>query len=227
MKILFDDTYKQTLFSVFKFETISLLGRLFYSRMPKVSNKPGDKNYLNIGCGYNMYEKWVNADFFHFPLKFWKKSHRIVPDWMLDFRYKLKCNDNIFDGVYTEHTLEHLTPREVFALLKETFRIMKPGAQLRIIVPDIKKYVSFYQGEVVDEQFSKTFDSGIEGLRNVTQNYLHCSVWDIHLMTELLESIGFENIREVQFGEGSNKDIIKDSIDRKWESLYVECQKPV
>ena len=149
----------------------------------------------------------------------------MVPDWMLDFRYKLKCNDNVFDGVYIEYTLEHLTPGEVFELLKETFRIMKPGAQLRIVVPDIKKYVRFYMGENVDEKFSTTFDSGIEGLRNVTQNYLHCSVWDFQLMAELLKNIGFENICEVQFDKGSNREIIKDSIDRKWESLYVECQK--
>ena len=95
------------------------------------------------------------------------------------------------------------------------------------MVPDIKKYISFYQGGVVDEQFSKTFDSGIEGLRNVTQNYLHCSVWDANLMMTLLETAGFKQIQEVQFGEGEYKEIIKDSIDRKWESLYVECQKPL
>lgn len=43
-----------------------------------------------------------------------------------------------FDVVYSCHTLEHLHPREVDMALKECLRVLVPGGQVIIIVPNLE-----------------------------------------------------------------------------------------
>ncbi|MBH8564348.1 hypothetical protein I8748_19515 [Nostoc sp. CENA67] len=60
----------------------------------------------------------------------------------------------------------------------------------------------------------------------MTQNYGHVSVWDSELLARFLKDAGFINIKEVSFMEGTDELLLKDKKDRKWESLYMEAQKP-
>ena len=46
--------------------------------------------------------------------------------------------DNYYDMIYSSHTFEHLTDKAVNHTLKETKRIMKDGAVIRITVPDVE-----------------------------------------------------------------------------------------
>lgn len=217
---IYDNKYQATWKGLLLFELISLYGRkLLYSK-PNL-NKEGI-SLLNLGCGQSYFENWINADFFK-GLRFWKKNNR--PDWMLDLRYPLQCDDNIWDGVFTEHTLEHLYPNQVMQLLKELYRTIKPGAWLRITVPDLKQYVRYYNGEVVNEEFSK-FNTGCEAIRSLTQDYGHISLWDFELLDKFLKEVGFINIKECQFMQGSDSLLLKDTQERNWSTLYIEAQKP-
>jgi hypothetical protein len=93
---------------------------------------------LNLGCGQNGQEGYVNADFFRL------RNRGACPGfWGVDRRYPLHCPDNHWAGVFTEHTLEHLHPAHVLALLRELHRTMQPGAWLRIVVPDLSRYVDY------------------------------------------------------------------------------------
>jgi predicted SAM-dependent methyltransferase len=221
---IFNEDYQITLGGTFKFEMISKIGRIFFAGKPK-HVKNSKLNLLNLGCGFAFFDGWVNADFFHLPIKFWKKNQRKTPDWMLDLRYPLNCPDNYWDGVYTEHTLEHLTPAQDFRLFKELYRTMKPGAHLRIIVPNLDKYIQFYNGNSPDKQFDEMFTTGAEALRNVTQNYLHFSTWNAELMVQFCKKAGFSQVKEVAFNQGDASLIIKDTPNRAWESLYIEACK--
>jgi len=145
---------------------------------------------------------------------------------MLDLRFPLNCDDNVWDGVFSEHTLEHLYPDQVLQLLKELYRTIKPGAWLRISVPDLKKYVKYYCGEGVHELFNR-WQTGCEAIRTLTQDYGHLSVWDSTLLAKFLKEAGFVNIQEVSFMQGTDKLLLMDQQDRAWESLYMEAQKPI
>jgi len=129
---IFNKDYDPNWVSLLKFEVISFVGRIFKRKPPKVS----DKNYLNLGCGDSYIDGWVNSDFFR--VRFW-----IVPKsgWSEDYRFPLKCDNDYWDGVFTEHTLEHLHPLEVKNLLKELYRTMKPGAWLRVVVPGLDQHI--------------------------------------------------------------------------------------
>ncbi|MCU0536479.1 MAG: methyltransferase domain-containing protein [Hydrococcus sp. Prado102] len=218
---IYNTKYQPTFKSLLAFELKSLYGRLFFPKKPNL--KKDGKNYLHLGCGSTKLEGWVNADFFA-GYKFWKKYDN-TPDWMLDLRFPLKCDDNVWDGVFSEHTLEHLHSFEVFNLLKELKRTMKPGAWIRITVPDLRKYVNYYCGQQVNEEFLR-WTSGCEAIGSLTQNYGHQSVWDSELLKQVLKEVGFINIKEVSFRQGTDELLFIEREDRQWETLYMEAQKP-
>ena len=134
--------YELNLKDFLLFELKSWIGRNFIRNKPKLKNS---ENYLNLGCGDNYIEGYINADFFC-RFKFWKKDIRKL-EWQLDLRYPLQCNDEVFDGIFTEHTLEHLSPNDSKKLLGELYRILKQDAIVRITIPDIEKYIKFYNKE--------------------------------------------------------------------------------
>ncbi len=84
--------------------------------------------YLNIGCGLKGVQSanWVNIDAI--------KGKGV--DYAIDLTRKLPFPDDCFDGVFSEHVMEHFSATEIPGLLRETLRIMKPRSALRIIVPD-------------------------------------------------------------------------------------------
>jgi predicted SAM-dependent methyltransferase len=217
---IYSTKYQVTLKSLLFFELISLYGRLFLNK--RMSLKRSNNQLLHLGCGGSIFDGWTNADFFC-GLKPWKK-YKNKPDWMLDLRFPLNCDDNTWDGVFTEHALEHLYPIQVLNLLKELNRTMKPGAWLRVTVPDLKQYIDYYCGKEVNEIFWR-WTTGCEAIRSLTQNYGHLSVWDSELLNRVFKEAGFVNIKEVSFRQGTDKRLFKDREERAWGTLYMEGQK--
>jgi predicted SAM-dependent methyltransferase len=205
---------------LFRFEIISFFGRHFFQKKPP---KLYGQNLLNLGCGDTYFNGWINADFFR--VRFWK-----VPKngWSLDLRYPLKCDNNYWDGIFTEHTLEHLHPLDDYNLLKELFRTLKPDCWLRICVPGLEQSLKeFYDDNLKEYNLrGKLYETKAEAIWSLTQNWGHLSVWNAELMTKLLKNIGFINIKEVNYRQGSDEKLLKDMEERKVESLYIEAQKP-
>lgn len=211
--------YKTNLKNLFLFEVKSLIGRKFLNNKPKLRS---DRNYLNLGCGGNYVEGYINTDFYRFNI--WKKDVNKL-DWQLDLRYPLDCNDEVFDGIFTEHTLEHLYPDVVKKLLMELYRILKKDSIIRITVPDIEKYAKFYNKnfEGYDAEFFKRkYKTGCSAIRNITQNYLHFSVWDFEELKTYLTEVGFKNIIKQDFKITQDEKLNLDLQDRSWETLYIE-----
>ena len=207
------------------FEIKSCIGRNFLKKRSRITSteKP---LLLDLGVGANYKDGWTHVDFYGIPIrKFWK-SHpkRRKPEIETDLRYPLNCPNNIVDGVYSGHTLEHLYPNHAYNLLKEIFRILKPGCWLRINVPDLKRAIEFYNGKIDIPEYKYK----AEAIANLTQNWGHHSVWDFELLSKALEIQGFINIKEVEFGkDGVDKRLIKEEEVRKHETLVIEAQKPM
>jgi hypothetical protein len=79
----------------------------------------------------------------------------VKPDWCADLRHPLRCPDDFWDGVFTEHVLEHLAPRRVRNLLSELKRTTRDGGIIRIVVPDLRLYVDHYVGRTRDAGFAE------------------------------------------------------------------------
>jgi predicted SAM-dependent methyltransferase len=218
---------ESSLFQLFVFEITSWIGRNFKKKKNKIKQNGNETLLLDLGVGVNYTDFWINADFFAMPrLKFWKKyDQRPKIDLELDLRYPIPCDDNMIDGVYSGHTLEHLTMNEAISLLKETYRILKPGCWLRINVPDLEKYIEFYCGKTPNKEFM-IYSTGCEAIHSLTQEWGHKSCWDNKFLSKTLTKIGFINVKQVEFGiEGTDKRLIKEEKVREWETLVLEAQK--
>jgi SAM-dependent methyltransferase len=209
--------------SLLTFESISFIGRTFKKNKGKL---PLNQNpiLVDFGAGENFKDGWIHVDFYSFRLQFWKGQikKRRCAEVELDLRYPLNWPSDIVDGVYTSHTLEHLTPNDAKNLLKEIHRVLKPGSYLRIIVPDIEIAVNFYTGKNKD----LVFETGCEAIWSFTQNWGHVSTWDTIFLSKILKEVGFSEVKKVEFGvEGVDKRLIKDPKNRKNESMVLEALK--
>lgn len=183
--------------------------------------------YLNLGCGPYFFKGWVNADY-HYLRYAARLGGAQRPDWLLDVTRNWRVADNHWDGILTEHVLEHLTYEGAVNALREAYRTLKPGKWLRIVLPDARKAIKYYvNGEGLDYVHPKigTFRYPIEAIHNLAQCWSHKTVWDDELLRALLSEIGYENIREVNFREGEDKKLLLDSEAKKWESFYFEARK--
>ena len=91
-----------------------------------------EKTKLNLGCGTEIMENYVNIDFV--KLKGVDVIHNLNK-----FPYPFK--DNTFEEVYTSHVLEHL--EDLPKVMGEIKRICKKGAKVRIRVPHFSCGVSY------------------------------------------------------------------------------------
>lgn len=87
---------------------------------------------LNLGCGEDYKEGWVNADI----------GNTFKKDVEVDLhKLPLPFEDNTFDYIFTAHVLEHLDYNKIggtlVPLIIELHRILKPNGRLEIRVPHV------------------------------------------------------------------------------------------
>jgi len=187
---------------------------------------PPDRGYprlLNLGAGTLRYEGWVNADEYGFKRALRERS--FAPDWMLDITRTWNCPRDYWDGICSQHVIEHLTYSEAVHVFEECWRTLKPGAWLRVSVPDVKKYFTGYleRSRVIG---GNEFPSPALAVSSLTQMHFHRSAWDGELMCTVLSALGFVDAREIEFGEGADARLLKDQAAKRFESLYVGARKP-
>jgi hypothetical protein len=83
---------------------------------------------LNLGCGYNKLNGWVNVDLFP----------ECAPDMVCDLEsLPWPWADNSVEQVLFHHSLEHLG-RETdtfLSIMKDLYRVCRDGAKIEIVVP--------------------------------------------------------------------------------------------
>lgn len=94
---------------------------------------------LHLGCGSNYLKGWCNIDAYQ-PVD--SDTHRgtfhIAPDIWSDIM-SVPARDNTVDVIMTQHVVEHFYRHQVISLLKEFFRILKPGGTLVTEMPDLSR----------------------------------------------------------------------------------------
>ena len=209
-------------FTPFVWRVFGKIGNKFFKSYPPKKGASHEKNLLNLGSGGNSLEAFVNADFYRLH-KVWSKDKA---DWMLDITKPIKCFDNYWDGVLIEHTNEHILYSDNYNMLSELFRTLKPGGVLRIIVPDLDIYLDWKNQKESVPKMSR-YHSHAEAICNLTQNHMHVSVWNFDLMREVLDTIGFCSITKTSYMKGVMPELLVDSENHQWQSLYIEAKKPI
>jgi hypothetical protein len=98
----------------------------------RIAGDAGSVN-LNLGCGTYRLNGFTNVDL----------DQNLHPDLVADVR-TLPFRDGVAEKIYAGHIIEHLWPWEVVPALLEWRRVMKAGAVLYIVFPDMHKAAFAY-----------------------------------------------------------------------------------
>lgn len=97
---------------------------------------------LQIGAGDNHLEGWLNADLE-------PSSDQVI---CLDATQPFPFPDNVFDYIFSEHMIEHITYKDALFMLKECFRVLRPGGKIRIATPDVEQLMGLLSSDLTEEQ---------------------------------------------------------------------------
>jgi Methyltransferase domain len=215
----------------------------------------GEKRYVQYGCGLCAPTEWLNFDSsptlrvqkMYWIGRFVKKNPWQFPHNVRfgNIVHGLGLSDNSADGVYASHVLEHLTLEEFAIALNNTFKLLKPGAVFRLVVPDLawraKQYVASLERE--DARASATFMTICRLGQDRTPKTLmsklsllfgrstHQWMWDKYSMCDSLVTAGFSHVRQCQIGDSGDPmfDLVEDRgrfFNEGFPELAFEAKKP-
>jgi SAM-dependent methyltransferase len=150
---------------------------------------------LNAGCGTHYAQGWVNTDVW--------VSETTKPDVKVTPGEPYPFEDNTFNAAFLGHVLEHMPWSDVSKFLKDISRIVKPGAPILIVGPDVFKTIQrwkdgqepWYMVESVMEHLDMNYQP--ERTNEWWDGAHHH--WNCHekRIENLLQTLGFLHITNV------------------------------
>jgi predicted SAM-dependent methyltransferase len=195
---------------------------------------------LNLGCGPNGLDNWINYDWGMLPLlsklrpirnlliklKFLEKNYETI--WpkieLVDIRRKLPLDSMSVDYIYCSHVLEHFEKYETKNILAEAYRVLKKGGVLRIVLPDLKKFIENYENA---DSFNRDFYGYDKDVKKMTNIFIRGHQWmyDENSIVELLKE-KFKEVKIQKFRSGETPELqYLDLKSHSNHSLYVEAKK--
>lgn len=180
----------------------------------KLRARPPSVRQLEIGSGPVRKPGWITVDM----------SSRADVYW--DLRHGLPFGDASFERVYCSHVLEHFSYPDLRRLLVEVRRVLRPGGQFLITVPNAALYVDAYLGRTQPVDLLRYRPAVISERPMDLLNYIfymdnhHRFMFDQDNLAHHCREAGFEACAARAF------DPSIDSADRDYESLYMACTKP-
>ena len=164
------------------------------------------RKMLNLGCGSRFHPDFINIDLYA-PTK------EIMA---CDAKRPLEFNDNTFDVVYHSHLLEHFNRQDGLRLLRECYRVCKPGGVIRVVVPDLENIALLYlkylehvslgergMGYCYDWMLLELFDQFVRTRSGGDMSDFICSapdeIWSFLESRTGLSLNSIENIKESRF----------------------------
>lgn len=223
--------------------TNRLLARLKSGRRSNVpEGLPSVK--LNLGCGLAVARDWLNIDgslnalvagmpssMYRFVYRLTGarqyyseqeycrllKEHKFMHH---DLSTGIPLRDEVADYIFSSHFLEHLFRKDADYLLRECYRVLKPGGVLRISIPDLEYALSLYSSGQKEKMLQNYFF--VEDGDSYYSR--HKYMYDYEMLESQLKNMGFSGVTRCQYRQGRVPDIeILDN--RPEESLFVEAVK--
>lgn len=222
---------------IITFRTHRVKGYLFRSGIIKLYLKSHKIHKLHIGAAGNIIEEWLNAD-----LK--PRSEKVI---FLDVTEAFPMKPCTFDYIFSEHLIEHLPYNAGRFMLKECYRVMKPGGRIRIATPDLVQLTGLLspkKSELQERYIKWIIDKFLPGLKvyrasivinNSFCNFGHCFIYDRETLKDILEEAGF--IEVISFLSGESNDAHLKGIEfhglsvgseemNRFETMVLEARRP-
>ena len=172
--------------------------------------------WLEIGAGQKYGESgWVTMDI------------ELECDLFWDLRNGIPFPDDTVGRIYSSHLFEHLTYREGQNLMTECLRVLKPGGEFSICVPNARLYLDAYARK---EKLTSPFlgwTPAVQGESLIDMvNYVayldghHKCLFDEESLLDRMQAAGMVDARLRPF------DPSIDSEGRDFESVYGVGFKP-
>lgn len=174
---------------------------------------------LHLSCGSRFIKGFIHIDAVNFP-----HIDIVGPIDSLP-----AIESNTVDLIYNSHVLEHFKRSDVNRVLLEWYRVLKPGGELRIAVPDFSVLCDIYR----KDRDLKKIIGPLYGRQDHQFNF-HYNAFDFDTLKEILESIGFGMVRKFNWRETEHSEIDDfsqayiphlDKINGVLVSLNVSCNK--
>jgi SAM-dependent methyltransferase len=190
---------------------------------------------VHIGCGGHELPGWVNVDNSPAPLA-------INLDW------GLPLPDGSASYVFLAHLLEHLFhPAQSSRLLGEIRRVLAPGGVVRIVVPDIEKYLRAYVAGNEEFFAERRRQRGLPANLTSLETFLayagagptpdalfehHKFGYDFATLARCLERAGFADVRRCDYQQSPHAELRVDDASSNAAaqhggvhySLFVEAR---
>lgn len=196
---------------------------------------------LNVGCGDEMIEGWLNIGLFpdgEIPYG----TIKIINGALVlhfDVTEELPIDAGVVRYVYASHFIEHLGFAEGIAVIERCYKAMKKGGVIRLTTPDLELWIKNYYEDNFDFFrkyknicFNAKDQSLVETKGEIFMLQLydwgHKWNYDFESMKHILEKIGFSQVTKKKAFESLIPDIKKiepGGEGRLLESLYVEAVK--
>ena len=220
----------------------TLVGRLRHRQRLPAPDGPGPVN-INVGSSLLVAPEWINVDGTLSSLLAGKprpllriayrlaglgaqmseeeyvailSEHRFVHH---DLRYGIPFPDACADVVFSSHTLEHLSRADGEALVRDAFRVLRPGGLVHISVPDLGELI----GEFTAGQRYEAIDAAVRGprARRLRPPPLPVRRGDVERAARARR---VHRVRPCGYREGEAPDL--EAIDHRPGSLVLEARKP-
>lgn len=203
-----------------------------------------EEKKLQIGSGENnLMEGWLNTDLIC-------RNKRVA---FLDAGEKFPFPQNTFQFIYSEHIFEHLTFHQALNMLKECYRVLKPGGVLRMATPNFdflmglyqnpnlpvhKEYISWATKSFV-KNMAKSLDdseySPVYVINNFFRDWGHQIIHNFDSIRTMMAKEKFENIHQCEIYKSSYPELSclekhGESIPKAFnelETLVIEATKPI
>lgn len=153
---------------------------------PRPPRNADDRVLLHLGCGRIDAPGFINVD--AIPRK---HVHHVLSLANLG-----PFADGSVDFVYVSHALEHFSHAVVPRVLREWYRVLKPGGRLCLSVPDFDKLLHIYEDNGQD---ISAIQNALMGGQDYAYNF-HYVAFTERYLTRLLREAGFAAVGPWQHG---------------------------
>jgi predicted SAM-dependent methyltransferase len=145
---------------------------------------------LDVCGGRNPYKpgEFLNVDIADLP----------KVDVVFDITKRFPMEEGVIEEIFSAATLEHLRRPHVDHVLREFFRVLRPGGMLRVSTPDIEEIAKALLSktenlETINQYFFGKYKS------DDTEDYdLHRWMYPAADMMAALKKIGFERVEQIR-----------------------------
>jgi predicted SAM-dependent methyltransferase len=163
---------------------------------------------LHIGAGKNLLSGWLNTNWY-------PNTNAAV---FLDATKRFRLPSDSFDYAYSEHMIEHLTEPGGANMIREAFRVLKPGGKFRLSTPDINFLIRLMRSDLsdVEKQYIRWAGvptQGDEGptalsvVNNFVRAWGHTFIYDEPTLAASMRAAGFIDITPFKVLESDDPEL--------------------